>query len=144
MITITKYNSLSDILNFIPLFSEKYTDLSAQDLKEYLTAVSESNGYSLLIATNDDEVVGMAAYHFGTMLYCGKFVQVTSLYVKEASRKQGIAHQLLSYIETEGKQQGCNNIVLDSFVHNKDAHEIYSRAGYKIGTYHFMKSLEDS
>ncbi|MBT4922741.1 MAG: GNAT family N-acetyltransferase [Rickettsiales bacterium] len=141
MIKVTKYTKLSDILEFIPLFAEKYTDLTNSELIEYLISVSESNGYALLIASIDDKVVGMAAYHIGTMLYCGKFIQVTSLYVKSESRNQGVAHNLLTFIESDGVKQNCNNIVLDSFVTNKDAHEIYFKAGYEVKTYHFMKSL---
>ncbi|MBT4989610.1 MAG: GNAT family N-acetyltransferase [Rickettsiales bacterium] len=145
MIKITKYTKLSDILEFIPLFSEKYPDLSSDELEKYLTSVINTNEYVLLIAkTQNGEVAGMAAYHIGTMLYCGKFIQVSSLYVKHTARNKGIALMLLTSIETEGKNQNCDNIVLDSFVTNIESHDIYQRLGFERKTYHFMKNLKDS
>ena len=141
MIKITKYQKLSEILNFIELYQAKYSDLSKDKIAEYLTNIHNETNYNLLIAEIENEIIGMAAYHYATMLYSGKYAQVTSLYVKTTARNQGVAHMLLKYIENSAKNAKCSNIVLDSFVTNKNSHQIYFREGYEIKTYHFMKKL---
>ncbi|MBL6785384.1 MAG: GNAT family N-acetyltransferase [Rickettsiales bacterium] len=142
MIKITKYRTLSDILKFKDLFLEKYPNLTESKISEYLQDICKTNDYSLLIAEDsDNNILAMCGFHIGTMIYCGKFIQVTSLYVKQAARNQGIAQQLLNNIEIEGKKNNCDNIVLDSFIHNESSHDLYNRFGFTKQTYHFMKKI---
>jgi len=142
MIKITKYSKLSDILEFVPIFREKYANLSTEEIEYYLSITVKTSRYNLLIAQNEqDEVIGMAAFHIGAMLYCGKYIQVSSLYVRDNSRNQGIAQLLMGNIEMEGKAKDCDNIVLDSFTNNTTSHDFYQKLGFEKKTIHFMKKL---
>lgn len=142
MIKITKYSKLSDILKFVPIFREKYANLSAEEIEYYLSITVKTSKYRLLIAQNEnEEVIGMAAFHIGAMLYCGKYIQVSSLFVRDNSRNQGVAQLLMGNIEMEGKAKNCDNIVLDSFTNNITSHEFYQKLGFEKKTIHFMKKL---
>ena len=142
MIKITKYSKLSDILEFVPIFREKYANLSTEEIEYYLSITVKTSRYNLLIAQNEqDEVIGMAAFHIGAMLYCGKYIQVSSLYVRDNSRNQGVAQLLMGNIEMEGKAKDCDNIVLDSFTNNTTSHDFYQKLGFEKKTIHFMKKL---
>jgi GNAT superfamily N-acetyltransferase len=142
MIKITKYSKLSDILEFVPIFREKYANLSAEEIEYYLSITVKTSKYRLLIAQNEnEEVIGMAAFHIGAMLYCGKYIQVSSLFVRDNSRNQGVAQLLMGNIEMEGKAKNCDNIVLDSFTNNITSHEFYQKLGFEKKTIHFMKKL---
>ena len=83
----------------------------------------------------------MAAFHIGALLYCGKFIQVSSLFVRSNTRNKGIAQLLMGNIENEGKINNCDNIVLDSFTNNTDSHEFYQKLGFEKKTFHFMKKI---
>ena len=76
----------------------------------------------------------MAAFHIGAMLYCGKYIQVSSLFVRDNSRNQGVAQLLMGNIEMEGKAKNCDNIVLDSFTNNTNSHEFYQKIRFEKKT----------
>jgi ribosomal protein S18 acetylase RimI-like enzyme len=75
------------------------------------------------------------------MLYCGRYIQLSSFIVDEEKRGSGIGKKILREVEKIGKKLNCEKIILDSFTENKKSHALYYREDFYIRGLHFMKNL---
>ncbi len=89
----------------------------------------------------EDKIVAVAGYWILTRFYAGRMIQVGNLIVNKDHRKLGIAKIIMSEIEKIGKEKGCTESILDSYMKNSEAHKFFFREGYVIKGFHFMKTL---
>ena len=86
-------------------------------------------GYRLLAAWRGDTPVALAGYRFEENLVHGRFVYVDDLVTAEGERGHGLGARLLDAVAAEGRQQGCDRLVLDTALDNVLAHRFYYRQG---------------
>jgi GNAT superfamily N-acetyltransferase len=100
-----------------------------------------SNGARMLVAVDDDKVVGLAVWRLIENTYEGLRLYVDDLVTDENERCKGIGKALLQHLEAKAKGFGCNVLTLDSGVQRAAAHKFYFREGMHIASYCFRKSL---
>ncbi len=100
-----------------------------------------SNGARMLVAVDDDKVVGLAVWRLIENTYEGLRLYVDDLVTDENERSKGIGKALLQHLEAKAKDFGCNVLTLDSGVQRAAAHKFYFREGMHIASYCFRKSL---
>jgi GNAT superfamily N-acetyltransferase len=145
-INIKQYSKLNEMLEFAKLFKELYPKMKMADLKERLDEMIEKYEYKLVVAFTCDKkpkAVGLAGYHIGSMLYCGRFVQLGNLIVTDKRRNFGIAVKIMDYIKKQGELANCVKLVLDSYTTNFKAHKVYLREGMQLKAFHFMENLRN-
>ena len=76
-----------------------------------------------------------------TMLYCGRYLQISNLVVDKDFRSLGVGENILKYFEEKALKINCNKIVLDSYIENKKSHNLYYRLGFYVRGFHFMKDI---
>jgi len=143
MVKIKQYRYYFTIKKFLPLFLQLYPQKSASLIKKQLKNLSKNKDYKLLIAFIEDKPVAMVSIHYNFLLYVEKHLQVSSLYVKPEYRKMGVATLLLGWVEKMAIKQGCKHIILDSYLDNNSAHEIYAKEGFVAKSYNFVKNIEN-
>jgi len=99
------------------------------------------NNFKMVGAFLGDKLVGVSGYWILRMLYCGRYIQVSSFIVEEEKRGLGIGQKILKELQKIGRELGCEKIILDSFTENKKSHPLYFREGFHIRGFHFMKDL---
>jgi GNAT superfamily N-acetyltransferase len=99
------------------------------------------NDFKMIGAFLNNEIIGIAGYWVLRMLYCGRYIQVSSFIVDEKKRGFGIGKKILNEIEKIGKRLNCEKMVLDSFTENKKSHSLYFKEDFHIRGFHFMKDL---
>lgn len=143
MVKIKQYRHYFTIKKFLPLFLQLYPNKSASLIKKQLKNLSKNKDYKLLIAFIEGKPVAMVSVHSNFLLYVKNHLQVSSLYVEPQYRKMGVATLLLQQVEKLAFKQGCNHIILDSYLDNKSAHEIYIKEGFVAKSYNFVKNISN-
>lgn len=145
-IKIRKPNT-NDLPKLITLWQQQYEyhhDLDSQyyvsnsqeldkKFKSYLTKAIEENDPYILVAEDDDEMVGFITYEKADADYFDtNFVvhgDVLELFVKESYRKKGVGKLLMDEVEKFFKDQGINTLSLQCSTFNKNALSFYEHLG---------------
>ncbi len=110
---------------------------------DYVARMREvfANGARLLLAVDNEVVIGLALWRLLENTYEGKRLHVDDLVTEENQQSKGVGKLLLSYLETQAKDLGCHVLALDSGVQRTAAHRFYFRENMHIFSFSFRKSL---
>ena len=140
-IEIRKLSSKEEMLTAYEIVRQRYSEMSLQDYESQISEMIAANNFKMIGAFLGEKIVGVAGYWMLRMLYCGRYIQVSSFIVDEEQRGKGIGKKILREVEKIGKEMACEKIVLDSFTENKKSHALYYREDFYIRGFHFMKDL---
>lgn len=140
-IFIRKLGNKAEMLQAYDIVKQRYADMSLKKYDEQISEMIKMNDFRMIGAFLDDKIVGVAGYWILRMLYCGRYIQVSSFIVDEEKRGSGIGKKILQEIEKIGKELQCEKVILDSFTENKKSHSLYYVEGFHIRGFHFMKNL---
>ena len=140
-IIIKKLNNKEEMLAVFSIIKQRYENLTLEKYDEQISEMIKINGFKMIGAFLNNKIIGVAGYFVMRMLYCGRYIQVSSFIVDEENRGFGIGQKILEEIEKIGKELNCEKIVLDSYTENKKSHSLYFRNGFHICGFHFMKDL---
>jgi GNAT superfamily N-acetyltransferase len=102
----------------------------------------DSQNYRLAFIRDDNnKVVAVAGFRIATCLAWGDFLYVDDLVTDENERSKGYGKRLLDWLIDYAKQQGCQQLHLDSGVQRKDAHRFYEREGMSNMGHHYALQL---
>ena len=98
-------------------------------------------GYRLLAAWQNEQVVGLAGYRMQENLLYGSFLYVDDLVAAPQARRDGVGATLIDALRTQAKQQGCAHFVLDTALENALGQRFYYRQGLLARGMHFCQPL---
>ena len=104
--------------------------------------LQQKQGYQLAFLESEGEVCAVAGYRFLESLFSEKFLYVDDLVTRESDRSCGFGGQLLDWLVEQAREQGCENLELDSGVQRFDAHRFYFSKRMSISSYHFRIKIE--
>ena len=102
----------------------------------------QKRGYILAYLESNNEVRAVAGYRFLESLHAGKFLYVDDLVTRSTDQRHGFAGELFDWLMQQAREQGCENLELDSGVQRFDAHRFYMNKGMNISSYHFRLKIE--
>ena len=131
-----------DIRRCFPVMRELRTHIT--DERDFIDRVlrQQTQGYRLAFLESDDEVCAVAGYRFLESLFAGKNLYVDDLVTRERDRSRGFGAQLLDWLISQAREQGCETLELDSGVQRFDAHRFYFSKRMSISSYHFRIKIE--
>ena len=101
---------------------------------QHVTLVAEANG----------DVVGVAGGSLDWYLEKdGRYARLVALVVSPRLRRQGVGRALLDAIEQWSAGHGAREVVVNSGLHRRDAHEFYERSGYARTGVRFVKPIDE-
>lgn len=140
-ISVRKLDSKEEMLQAYKIVKQRYQKLSLESFDAQISEMITMNDFKMVGAFLGEEIVGVCGYWVLRMLYCGRYIQLSSFIVDEEKRGFGIGKKILREIEKIGKELNCEKIILDSFTENKKSHSLYYRDDFYIRGFHFMKDL---
>ena len=140
-ITIKELNNLDEMMLAFSIIKQRYREITLDNFQSQISEMIAMNDFKMIGAFLNDEIIGIAGYWVLRMLYCGRYIQVSSFIVDEEKRGFGVGKKILNEIEKIGKKLNCEKIVLDSFTENKKSHSLYFKEDFHIRGFHFMKDL---
>ena len=98
-------------------------------------------GDSILVATDDSKLIGMALLHRTRFLHRPPDGRIVSLVVSETHRSRGVGAQLIEAAESFFRDWGCGRVEVTSGATREGAHRFYLRSGYSEQPKRFIKLL---
>ncbi len=140
-LAIKELNTREEMMKAYPIVKQRYLGLTLESYEKQIEEMIAMNDFKMIGAFLGDKIVGICGYWILRMLYCGRYIQLSSFIVDEEETGHGIGGKILGEIEKVGKKLNCEKMILDSFTENKKSHPLYFRQGFHIRGFHFMKDL---
>ena len=120
-----------------------HRDLRPQLPADYAAAMARVflSGGRLIVATQDEAIVGLAVWRLLENTMFGRFLYVDDLVTDTKLRSRGVGKALLSRCEAIAVELGCREFVLDSGVQRAQTHRFYFREGLVVRAFNFGKTL---
>ena len=105
--------------------------------------LQQREGYVLASLAEDGAVRAVAGYRIGNNLAWGKYLYVDDLVTDTTKRSHGHGKKMLDWLFAQAREDGCDELHLDSGVQRVAAHRFYLRdGGMAITSHHFQASLD--
>ena len=140
MTAVIKINSEDEISACFIVLAQLRPHIKSE---EFVARVLEQfqRGYQLVAVIENNTIMVVAGYHISENLAWGKFLYIEDLITNQKNRSQGYGKQLLDWLHNEARQQGCNQLHLDSGIQRKDAHRFYERECMQFSSHHYVTQL---
>lgn len=103
----------------------------AEEVRHRLAKLVLGDEVVILLATCDEQTVGLASCHVMRVLHESAPVGfLGALVVTGSRRREGIGRKLIAAIEAEAVARGCRRVTLTSAERRVSAHAFYERLGY--------------
>ena len=120
-----------------------------QELRPHLTSNTfvatvrrlERDGYHLVMAEREDQIVAVAGFRFGDNLARGRFMYVDDLVTKASCQRRGHGAGLMAWLIQKAKSESCVELHLDSGVQRAEAHAFYESEGLRFSSRHYSLKL---
>ena len=102
-------------------------------------------GYHLIYIEENGKATCASGFRFSEHLAWGKVIYIDDLSTLPPARGKGHAGALLDYIHSLARENGCDEVHLDSgcVPARYDAHRLYLKKGYNITSHHFALKLDN-
>lgn len=118
---------------------------TAEEVQTRLNLLATSDTDPVLLAIQNEEVVGLIALHFATMLQQREPVaQITALVVRDGVRGAGIGKALVDAGGHLARQSGCGRLELRTANARTEAHAFYKRLGFANSAVGFSRSAKET
>jgi predicted N-acetyltransferase YhbS len=115
-----------------------------EGLSARIASFAEDSCSALLVALEEDDVVGVVAFSFVPVLHDPRpWCRISVLVVDERSRARGVGRSLLFAAERAACAAGCGRIEATSANDRLDAHRFYEALGYRRISAHFLKRIKE-
>jgi len=131
--------SRDELALICPVLLQLRPQYTADSLIAQIQAQQES-GYQIAYVIEDDEVLCVAGFVIGLKLAWQKHLYVDDLITDGNRRSTGAGKMLIAWLKQYGRDQGCQQLHLDSGVQRFAAHKFYLREGFSISSHHFAIS----
>lgn len=119
-----------------PLLTDDiYTDAIKQTLAD--------NRQIIFIEDGSPDAAAVAVFETGYNLFRGKYIYIDDLSTLPTQRGKGYAGMLLDWIAEYARNEGFNEIHLDSGVNaaRTDAHRLYLNKRFQVSSLHFVAKV---
>ncbi|WP_339540864.1 GNAT family N-acetyltransferase [Pseudomonas sp. RA_5y_Pfl1_P24] len=99
------------------------------------------NGYRLLAARENGQVIGLAGYRLTENTLYGRFIYVDDLVIDAALQRRRLGERLLDRVRQETRARGYRWLVLDTGMHMAMAQRFYFRQCLLPLGMHFSQDL---
>ena len=102
-------------------------EITLEQLEE--DGFGEEPVFQFLVATENEQIVGLALYYFRYSTWKGKAIYLEDLVVKESHRGRGYGQKLLDAIVEEARQTGSKQVRWQVLDWNEPAINFYKKLG---------------
>ena len=97
----------------------------------------QERGYTVAYAEEGGRAICAAGFAIKTGLAWGKHMYIEDLVTDSERRSSGLGRAMMDWLKCHARENGCEQIHLDSGVQRFPAHRFYLREGFKIASHHF-------
>lgn len=138
---IRKIVSDTDLKATYPVMKQLRTHLSEQEYVERAKRQQSKAGYIVAALEDEGQVRCVAGYRISECLSWGRFLYVDDLVSDQNARSKNYGKQMMDWLLAEARQNGCQELHLDSGVQRHAAHRFYLRERMDISCFHFALKI---
>lgn len=136
-IRLIEKESLEKIFPLLRLLDDKLTD----ELLVVRLNGMKSHNYECVGVYNGEQLIGISGLWILEKYYVGKHIEPDNVIIHPDYRGQGIGEQLMQWIYSYAKEQGCVASELNCYVSNHKGVAFWVKEGFRIIGYHMRKDL---
>jgi GNAT superfamily N-acetyltransferase len=135
-------DSDQEITSCFLVMAELRPHLQADEFSQRVKRQQSLAGYRLAFVEAAGDVKAVAGFRTSESLAWGKHVYVDDLVTKSGERSRGYGKALFDWLVAYAKEQGCDQLHLDSGVQRFPAHRFYLTNRMDITSHHFALKLK--
>lgn len=139
---IRELHTTEEMMKHLSVVQELYPDLSEAYYGELLAEMIPHNYHQIAVFI-DDDCIAISGYWIGRKLWCGLYIELDNVVVRESARGTGAGKLMEHYLQEKANELGANIMVLDAYANNFKAHRFYYNQGYAPKGFHFIKVLNE-
>lgn len=142
MSVVKEITAIAEMEALFPVLCQMYPNLLETEYQSVLPA-RVAQGYRMIAVFDDaGKPQAVAGFWIGYRFYCKKFLQIDNMVADKNRTVKACGKLLIDWVKKEAKAQGCERILLDTFVENYDAHRLFMREGFIARGYHYNFLLD--
>ena len=119
--------------------------LTPEEVRACLVLLATSGTDPVLLAIQDDKVVGLIALHCAAMLHHKEPVaRITTLVVRDGIRGAGIGRALVDAGADLVRQAGCYLLELTTALNRTEAQAFYKALGFTASSLQFCRPIKEN
>lgn len=131
----------AEVPSILPLVGILNPALDPVTLQARLQAML-ADGYRCLGGFEGDTLLAICGLWTGTKFYCGRYLEVDNVFVHPGQRSSGIGKAMMQAVEAIARDEGCDVLMLDTYVTNTRSHKFYLGQDFEIIGYHMNRNLD--
>ena len=135
-------NTTEQTLAACTLLDHMYPEHDLAYIQQIVQQMQQEGWQQIGIFLETGQCVATIMYQFGHRLFCGKYMQIESLFVDPEYRRDKLGQQLFDWLDNHARSNGCQRILLQSYVENFPGHKFFYKQGYFIRGYVINKLLD--
>jgi GNAT superfamily N-acetyltransferase len=146
MPNIIEFTSPEQIRAGCELLEQMYPKQPAARVHDYVPQMLSQYGWHMIGVMNEttDQADAVILYTIGIRMFCGKYMQLDSLFIRPEARRQGYSAAVFDWLQQKAEAENCDRILLESLVESFGAHKFFFDQGYHIRGYVVNKLLNDN
>ncbi len=138
---IKSLSTYDDISSSFEAFCELRPNVINKEFFIAQVVQQQKEGYEIIAAYEQDEVVACIGFRFLTTLAWGKILYIDDLITKEKNRGKGYGEFLLDYAIQIARKNLCKQVHLDTGYDRHAAHQVYLKKGFECRCHHLALTL---
>jgi len=115
--------------------------LDEEEFLKRFTAQKKEN-YQLIACVDEmTDVSALAGFRILNYMAWGKILYVDDLVTDPKKKRKGFGGALLGWMKKKAKEEGCDEIHLDTGYTRQDAHRLYLNKGFELSSHHLSMKL---
>lgn len=127
----------AELERIAPVLLQLRSHFDAQSLIERIK-LQQADGFQVAYVESGGDVLCVAGFVLGFKLSWGKHIYVDDLVTDASRRSSGAGKCMIDWLKSYAREQGCEQLHLDSGVQRFAAHKFYLREGFRIGSHHMV------
>lgn len=130
-------NTENDLRRIAPVLCQLRPAYQPQALVAQIQEQQRESGYQVAYVAEEGRVLSVAGFVVNLKLAWGRHLYVDDLVTDAEARSSGAGKVMLEWLKGYAREQGCEQMHLDSGVQRFRAHRFYLRQGFDINSHHF-------
>ncbi|HAE46117.1 MAG: GNAT family N-acetyltransferase [Tistrella sp.] len=124
----------------LPLLTRLYPAIPAETIAARLARVAAGD-WRCLVMREAGQIVALSGFRIMERICYGRFLYVDHFVTDDTRRSRGAGRVLLDRLAGLARDEGCESMVLDTFVTNARAQKFWFREGFQVVGFHFLRPL---
>ena len=141
--SIIEFTTAEQVAAGCTLLEQMYPKQPAEQVHRYVTKMQAEERWKMVGIMEGEQCNAVILYLIGHRMFCGKFMQLDSLFIRPEARRRGYSAGLFNWLQEKAEAENCDRMLLESLVESFDAHKFFFRQGYHVRGYVVNKLLND-